>query len=223
MGVQLGRSIWTVRGHRFQFRTADVVSTEAPTRKRDVFLVALEVTLAVMRAVAALEELWRWWALELLRRSRSTTLQRSTTLLWRSSPHGGQATDWILWCTNCPKKAVVVCDLRVAVVAALHAAFMPASGSDPESKSGSQSVCISSESGGHDYESDGSGGHDFETDTATSTTALRNSRGLVGWLIGFIIIDQGFERTRQQSQNVYKNRGSCLVVLVDLFAQTERN
>ena len=40
----------------------------------------------------------------------------------------------------------------------------------------------------------------------------------VGWLIGFIIIDQGFERTRQQSQNVYKNRDSCLVVLVDLFA-----
>ena len=41
---------------------------------------------------------------------------------------------------------------------------------------------------------------------------------LVGWLIGFIIIDQGVERTRQQSQNVYKNRDSCLVVLVDLFA-----
>ena len=45
---------------------------------------------------------------------------------------------------------------------------------------------------------------------------------MVGWLIGFIISDQGFERTRQQSQNVYKNRDSCLVVLVDLFAQTER-
>ena len=41
-------------------------------------------------------------------------------------------------------------------------------------------------------------------------------------LIGFIIIDQGVERTRQQSQNVYKNRDICLDVLVDLFAQTER-
>lgn len=52
---------------------------------------------------------------------------------------------------------------------------------------------------------------------------IQNKAGwLVGWLIGFIIIDQGFERTRQQSQNVYKNRDSCLVVLVDLFAQTER-
>ena len=42
----------------------------------------------------------------------------------------------------------------------------------------------------------------------------------VGWLIGFIISDQGVGRTRQQSQNVYKNRDSCLhvVVLVDLFA-----
>ena len=35
---------------------------------------------------------------------------------------------------------------------------------------------------------------------------------LVGWLIGFIIIDQGVERTRQQSKNVYKKRDSCLVV-----------
>ena len=40
---------------------------------------------------------------------------------------------------------------------------------------------------------------------------LLPGRWLVGWLIGFIIIDQGFERTRQQSQNVYKNRDSCLV------------
>ena len=45
---------------------------------------------------------------------------------------------------------------------------------------------------------------------------------MVGWLIGFIIIDQGFERTRLQSQNVYKNCDSCLVVLVDLLSQTER-
>ena len=44
----------------------------------------------------------------------------------------------------------------------------------------------------------------------------------VGWLIGLIIIDQGVERTRQQSQNVYKNRDICLLVLVDLFAQTGR-
>ena len=65
----------------------------------------------------------------------------------------------------------------------------------------------------------------FDVQVGTFGKARSTSRmlvGLVGWLIGFIIIDQGFERTRQQSQNVYKNRDSCLVVLVDLFAQTER-
>ena len=34
--------------------------------------------------------------------------------------------------------------------------------------------------------------------------------------------DGFFLSKQKQSQNVYKNRDSCLVVLVDLFAQTER-
>ena len=74
--------------------------------------------------------------------------------------------------------------------------------------------------GGSISKSDGSGHIScFSFDAAKTTTALF---GLVGWLIGFIILDRGAERTRQQSQNVYNNCDSCLVVLVDLFAQTER-